>query len=70
MGLRFFCVTGWGWVAGMGGCIAGCAHPLKKSAAEFRGTSIHRLISQYMNLWGLQLSSAQKTILVTFAVTL
>ena len=45
MGLRFFCVAGWGWVAGMGGCIAGCAHPLEKSAPNFQDTSIHRLNS-------------------------
>jgi hypothetical protein len=36
MGLRFSCVAGWGWVVGMGSCIARCAHPLEKSAADFR----------------------------------
>jgi hypothetical protein len=35
MGLRFLCVPGWGWVVGMGGCIAGCAHHLEKSAPRF-----------------------------------
>jgi hypothetical protein len=43
MGLRFYWVAGWGWVAGMGGCIAGFAHPLEKSATSFKNTSIHRL---------------------------
>ena len=43
MGLRFLYVAGWGWVVGMGGCIAGSAHPLEKSAAGFIGTSIHGL---------------------------
>jgi hypothetical protein len=43
MGLRFFCVTGWGWVAGMGGFIAGCAHPFEKSVPSFTDASIHRL---------------------------
>jgi hypothetical protein len=33
------------WVAEMGGCIAGCAHPLEESAANFRDASIHRLCS-------------------------
>ena len=36
---------GWGWVAGMGGCVAECAHPLKKSAPGFMDISIHRLNS-------------------------
>src|SRR5215213_9919014 len=44
--------------------------PLEKSAADFTDTSIHRLVSQYMNHLGLRLPSAQKTILVTFVVTL
>src|SRR5215204_5364877 len=35
-----------GWVAEMGGCIAGCAHPLEKSAADFGDASIHRLIEE------------------------
>jgi hypothetical protein len=43
MGLRFLCVVGWGWVAGMGGRAAGRAHRLEKSAARFTNTSIHRL---------------------------
>jgi hypothetical protein len=43
MGLRFYCVGGWGWVVGMGGCIVGCAHHLEKSTANFMGTSIHCL---------------------------
>jgi hypothetical protein len=29
----------------MGGCIAGCAHLLEKSAPTFADTSIHRLCS-------------------------
>jgi hypothetical protein len=36
-------VGGEGWVAGMGGCIAGCAHPLEKSGSSIVKTSIHRL---------------------------
>jgi hypothetical protein len=46
MGLRFSCVAGWGWVAGMGGCIAECAHHLEKSAPDFRNASIHLLLSR------------------------
>jgi hypothetical protein len=46
MGLRFSCVAGWGWVAEIGACIAGCVHPLEKSAADFVDTSIHRLASR------------------------
>src|SRR5215212_6091186 len=34
---------GWGWVVGIGGCIAGCAHPREKSATNFRNASIHLL---------------------------
>src|SRR5215216_6347378 len=34
-----------GVVVGMGGCIAGCAHPLEKSAPSFTDVSIHRLSS-------------------------
>jgi hypothetical protein len=34
--------AGWG-VVGMGGCIAGCAHPLEESATNFRNASIHLL---------------------------
>ena len=34
-----------GWVVGIGGCIAGCAHPLEKSATDSVRTSIHRLPS-------------------------
>ena len=41
MRLRFSCVAGWGWVAGMGGCIAERAHPLEKSATISRSASIH-----------------------------
>ena len=37
------CVTGWGWVAENGGCIAGRAHPREKSAPGFKNISIHRL---------------------------
>jgi hypothetical protein len=70
MGLRFSCLAGGGWVAGMGSCSAGCAHLLEKSAANFRDTSIYRLVFQYMILWGLRLTLAQKTILVTGVVTL
>jgi hypothetical protein len=46
MGLRFFRVAGRGWVVGMGGCIAGRAHLIEKSAASFKDTSIHRLIKE------------------------
>jgi hypothetical protein len=49
MGLRFSCVAGWGWVAEIGACIAGCVHPLEKSAADFVDTSIHRLASRKKN---------------------
>jgi hypothetical protein len=70
MGLRFSRVAGWGWVAEIGGCIAGCAHPFEESATNFRNASTHRLFSQYMNLWKLRLLSARKAILVTVAVTL
>jgi hypothetical protein len=35
----------WGWVAEIRGRIAGCAHPLEKSAIIFRDASIHRLAS-------------------------
>src|SRR5829696_1104055 len=34
-----------GWVAEMGGCSAGRAHHLEKSASSFADTSIHRLTS-------------------------
>jgi hypothetical protein len=63
-------MAGWGWVVEISGRGAGYAHPLEKSAADFRDTSIHRLVSQHMNLWGLRLSSAQKMILIAVAVTL
>jgi hypothetical protein len=44
-----FANRGVGWVAGMGGRIAGCAHPLEKSATNFRNVSIHLLPSwQYI----------------------
>ena len=43
MGLRFFSVTG--WVAEIGGCLAGRAHPLEKSAANIWNVSMHRLYS-------------------------
>ena len=43
MGLRFFRVTGWGWVAEIGCCLAGCADHLAKSATNFRNASIHLL---------------------------
>jgi lipid-binding SYLF domain-containing protein len=43
MGLRLFYVARGGWVAGMGGCIAGCADPLEKSASSSTDTSIYRL---------------------------
>jgi hypothetical protein len=33
----------WGRVAEIDGCIAGCAHPLEKSALGFADASIHRL---------------------------
>jgi hypothetical protein len=33
-------------VAGIRGCVAGCAHPLEKSASGFTDTSIHRLASE------------------------
>jgi hypothetical protein len=46
MGLRFFCIAGRGWVVGIGGRIAGRAHPLEKSAPIFAGTSIHCLIKE------------------------
>jgi hypothetical protein len=39
-------VLGVGWVVGMGGRIAGCAHCLEKSAPIFAGASIHRLIKE------------------------
>jgi hypothetical protein len=42
MGLRFFRAEGWGWVAEIGGHIAGCAHPLGKSGSGFADTSKHR----------------------------
>jgi hypothetical protein len=29
-----------GWVAQMGGCFAGCAHPLEKSTRNFKDTYI------------------------------
>jgi hypothetical protein len=70
MGLRFSCLAGGGWVAGMGRCVARFAYPREKSAANFRDTSIYRLVFQYMILWGLRLTLAQKTILVTGVVTL
>jgi hypothetical protein len=35
-----------GWIVEMGGCIAGCAHPLEKSAPSFTDASIHRLSPQ------------------------
>jgi hypothetical protein len=46
MGLRFSCVAGLGWVAGMGGRFAGCTHPLEKSVPSFTDTSIHRLVEE------------------------
>jgi hypothetical protein len=33
MRLRFFCVASGGWVAEIGCCIAGRAHPLEKSGS-------------------------------------
>jgi hypothetical protein len=51
MGLRFFRVAGWGWVAEMGGRVAGCAHPLEKPALGFSDTSIHRLSSDKVWVW-------------------
>src|SRR5215216_1578699 len=38
-----FALRGGGWVVGIGGCIAGCAHPLEKSATSFVDASIHCL---------------------------
>jgi hypothetical protein len=42
----------WGWVAETGGCVAGWAHPLEKSATGFEDTSIHRIGSRDVNLRG------------------
>jgi hypothetical protein len=47
----------------MSGRVAGWTHPLEKSATNLRNASIHRLLSQSMNLWRLRLPSAQKAIL-------
>jgi hypothetical protein len=41
----------------MGGCIAGCAHPLEKSVANFIDTSIHRLFCWQVNLRKFGVSS-------------
>jgi hypothetical protein len=49
-GLRFFCIAGWGWVAEIGGRIAGSAHPLEKTATSFMNASIHRLFYWQVNL--------------------
>ena len=35
-------IEGWGWVAEMGGRLAGCAHPLEKSVDGFWDINIHR----------------------------
>jgi hypothetical protein len=43
MGLRFFCVAGWGWVVEISSRAARRAHPLEKSAPGFKDASIHRL---------------------------
>jgi hypothetical protein len=53
MGLRFFCIAGWGWVAEIGGCIAGWAHPREKSGSDFVDASIHRLSPQEANIGDL-----------------
>ena len=34
---------GGGWVAEISGCLGGCAHPIEKSAADFKDASIHCL---------------------------
>jgi hypothetical protein len=41
-------------VVGMGGCIAGCAHPLEKSAPGFVDASIHRLDSDGVGVGGME----------------
>jgi len=39
-GLRFLRVAGWGWVAEIGCCIAGFAHPVEKSELIYSSISI------------------------------
>jgi hypothetical protein len=41
-----------GWIRRNVWAMTGYAHHLEKSAANCRNTSIHRLVSQYVNLWG------------------
>jgi hypothetical protein len=68
-GLRSFCVARWGRVAKIGGRIAGCAHPLEKSA-PISGMQAYIAYFLPRQIFRVRLSSAQKTILVTFVVTL
>jgi hypothetical protein len=42
-----------GWVVGIGGCIAECAHPLEKSDPGFVDASIHRLSPQEAHIGDL-----------------
>ena len=60
MGLRFSCIAGCGWVAGMRGCIPRCAHSLEKSDASFMNTSIHRLPYWQVNLRAFGASSLRE----------
>jgi hypothetical protein len=38
-------LVGWGWVAEMDGCVAGCAHLLEKWVTDLKNAGIHRLSS-------------------------
>src|SRR5215211_4186444 len=46
--LRFSCMGGRGWVADIGGCIAGSAHPTEKSAPGFVAETIQ---PAHVSLW-------------------
>ena len=52
--LRSFRVAGWGWVAEIGGCIAGRAHPFGKSGLGFADTRTYRFRSAEVWIrWGV-----------------
>ena len=49
-----------GWVAEIGGRVAGRAHPAEKSDANFMNTSIHRLSYSQVNIRKVGASSLKE----------